>query len=54
MAKQDCGNCRFYLDRDWQGDGRHGYGKCRRYPDAVDVNDGHWCGEFVEKVKAHD
>jgi len=43
---ESCGSCKFYLDRD---NGRSGYGKCRRYPVAVEVNDGKWCGEYTAK-----
>ena len=61
--KEECGNCRFYGTRQtkyFKDDGtvgmKSGYGKCRRYPQAIDRNDGMWCGEysqepFIEKNK---
>lgn len=41
--KPECGNCAYYVDNN--SGYRSGFGKCRRFPDHVDTNDGKWCGE---------
>jgi hypothetical protein len=46
--KEECGNCKFYKDKNIIGDSS-GYGKCRRFPAQVETNDGRWCGEYVKK-----
>lgn len=43
--KNECGNCAYYLDNNRSQPS--GYGKCRRFPQHIDTNDGKWCGEHT-------
>lgn len=47
MAKEECGNCRFYEDNGGYIDGTSGFGWCQRFPEHKRTDDGRWCGEYT-------
>ena len=49
----NCGNCIFYRDNG-PAQFRDGFGKCHRYPEPKETNDGYLCGEHKPKFEGED